>query len=63
MSKKKKACKQCKMFVEEDSCPMCHSESFSQTWQGRIYIADAARSEVAQKVGLKVKGEYAIKVK
>ena len=63
MAKKKKVCKQCKMFVEENSCPVCHMESFSPSWQGRIYVADAAHSEVAQKVGLKVKGEYAIKVK
>ncbi len=57
---KKKACRKCKIFVEGEECPICGTANFTNTWQGRLYIADAAKSEIAQKLGVKVKGEYAI---
>lgn len=60
---KKKACKRCKLFVEGDICPHCKSDSFTQTWQGRLYIIDVARSLIAQKLTVPVKGEYAIKIR
>ncbi len=60
---KKKACKRCKMFVEGETCPNCGSDSFTTSWQGRLYITDIANSVIAEKVGIKVKGEYAIKVR
>ncbi|OGY53386.1 MAG: DNA-directed RNA polymerase subunit E'' [Candidatus Buchananbacteria bacterium RIFCSPLOWO2_01_FULL_40_23b] len=60
---KKKVCKRCKLFVETESCPQCGISSFSNSWQGRILITDAENSMIAQKIGIKLKGEYAIKVK
>ena len=57
----KKACKKCKIFVKGNECPICKGTSFSNSWKGRIYIHDAEKSEIAQKVNIKVKGEYAIK--
>ncbi len=60
---KKKACKRCKLFVEEDTCPQCGTSSFTNSWQGRLYISDAEKSTIAQKVNIKLKGEYAIKVR
>ncbi len=60
---KKKVCKRCKLFVEENACPQCGISSFSNSWQGRILITDAENSMIAQKIGIKLKGEYAIKVK
>ncbi|HLC97347.1 MAG TPA: transcription elongation factor subunit Spt4 [Candidatus Nanoarchaeia archaeon] len=60
---KKKACKQCKIFVEGDACPLCKGNTFTTSWQGRLYIADPQNSLIAQKVGVTVKGEYAIKVR
>ncbi len=59
---KKKACKRCKMFIEGDTCPTCQSSIFTTSWQGRIYVSDV-NSDIAQKIGIKVKGEYAIKVR
>ncbi len=59
---KKKACKKCKIFVEGDECPICKGGQFILNWKGRILIADAERSDIAKKIGVKVKGEYAIKV-
>lgn len=60
---KKKACKKCRIFVEGNECPICHGNQFSTNWQGRINIIDVERSDIAKKIGLKVKGEYAVKVR
>ncbi len=60
---KKKACKKCKIFVEGNVCPICKSDHFSVSWQGRLHILDANKSFIAQKTSVTVKGEYAIKVR
>ena len=60
---KKKACKKCKLFVEGETCPQCKTSSFSNNWQGRLYITDAQRSMIADKIGIKMNGEYAIKIR
>ena len=60
---KKKVCKRCKMFVEGNECLVCKSNQFSTNWQGRLYIIDPVKSMVAQKIEIKTKGEYAIKVR
>jgi len=60
---KKKICKSCKLFVEGPECPVCKGTQFLANWKGRIAVLDAGKSEIAKKIGIKVKGEYAIKVK
>ena len=60
---KKKACKKCKLFVEEVSCPNCKSNQFSTNWQGRIIILNKDKSVIANNIGIKKEGEYAIKVR
>jgi len=59
----KKVCKKCRIFVEGQECPLCHNSNFTETWKGRITILDAEKSEIAKKVGIEAKGEYAIKVR
>ena len=59
---KKKACKKCKIFVEGNECSICKGNQFVQNWKGRIHITDASRSDIAKKIGVEQKGEYAIKV-
>lgn len=60
---KKKACKLCRMFVEEEECPTCRTSSFTNTWKGRLMILNPEKSVIAQKIGIKKKGEYAIKIR
>ena len=60
---KKKVCKKCKLFTANDTCPICKGNDFASSWKGRIIIEDPEKSEIAQKLGIKVKGEYAIKIK
>ncbi len=59
----KKVCRKCKIFVNGSECPLCKGTSFSENWKGRIAVLDSERSEIAKKIGIKSKGEYAIKVK
>jgi len=59
---KRKVCKKCKLFVEGNECPVCKSNQFTNAWKGRLAILDTERSYIAKKVGIKAKGEYAIKV-
>jgi DNA-directed RNA polymerase subunit E" len=59
----RKVCRSCKIFVEGSECPLCKGSNFSDNWKGRIVITDVNRSEIAKKMGITVKGEYAIKVR
>ena len=58
---KKKVCKGCKIFVDGNVCPIGKGNQFSVNWQGRLNILDANKSGIAEKMSIKVKGEYAIK--
>jgi len=59
----RKICIKCRMFVKGNECPNCHGNKFSESWQGRIFVLDANKSEIAKNMNIAVKGEYAIKVK
>ncbi len=59
----RKVCKKCKIFVEGSTCPICKGNQFTDAWKGRIFIIDAENSEVAKKMDIKQKGEYAIKIR
>lgn len=59
----KKVCKSCRLFVEGAECPICKGSQFTDSWKGRIYITDPENSQLAKKMGVKMKGEYAIKIR
>ena len=58
---KKKLCKKDKLFYTEEVCPRCHSSDLATSYQGKINIIDAPKSEIAKKAGFHENGEYAIK--
>ncbi|MBI4149535.1 DNA-directed RNA polymerase subunit E'' [Candidatus Woesearchaeota archaeon] len=60
---KKKACRECKLFVDGSHCPICNGTDFSTNWQGRVMILNQEKSLIAQKIGMKRGGEYAIKLR
>jgi DNA-directed RNA polymerase subunit E" len=60
---KKKACKNCKVFVKGSECPLCKSTDFTTSWKGRVIVTNVEKSDIAKKMGIKVKGEYAIKTR
>lgn len=60
---KKRASRESKLLVEGNEDPLTGSKDLSSNWQGRVFILDAEKSMIAEKMGFKVKGEYAIKVR
>ena len=58
----KKACKNCRLLVEGQNCPNCKGNQFSDRWKGKIAILDPINSEIAKKLDIPIKGEYAIKL-
>jgi DNA-directed RNA polymerase subunit E" len=61
MAKGKKVCKKCKVFVEDDKCPICQGTQFTTSWKGRVIVLKPEESEIAKKMGIKEKGTFAIK--
>ncbi|MFC1730497.1 transcription elongation factor subunit Spt4 [candidate division KSB1 bacterium] len=60
---KKKVCKKCKLFYDGSVCPACKDNQTATSWKGRIAVMDADKSAIAKKIGIDVKGEYAIKIR
>jgi DNA-directed RNA polymerase subunit E" len=59
-----KACRECHMVSNgEGPCPSCKSSDLSKDWLGYIVVMDAKRSAIAQKMGIKAPGRYALKVR
>ena len=60
---KPKACKICNRIFEGEKCPECDSREHTESFKGRIVILNPEKSEIAQKINLKKKGNFAIKTK
>lgn len=62
---KAKACKLCSTILEEggDKCPNCGSKELTENFKGRAVILDPEKSEIANKLNLKEKGNFAIKAR
>lgn len=57
-----KACKECNLVTELDTCPACGSPT-SKEWQGYIIIIDHTKSEIAKRMGINVNGKFALRVR
>lgn len=61
---KQKACKICKIIYETgDKCPKCGSKESTESFKGRMVVLDPEKSEIAKKLNLKDKGNFAIKTR
>jgi len=60
---KPKACKICNTIYEDDKCPKCESREFTDNFKGRIVVLNPEMSEIAPKLNLKSKGNFAIKTR
>lgn len=58
---KQRACKLCNNIHNEDKCPLCESKESTEAFKGRIEIIDPEKSEIAKKLNLSRKGNFAIK--
>lgn len=60
---KPKSCKVCKLIHEENACPKCGSKEATEGFKGKIVVLNPEKSELAQKLNIKDKGNYAIKTR
>lgn len=60
---KSKACKVCNTIHEGEKCPRCESRESTDSFKGRIIILNPEKSEIAQNLKLKHKGNLAIKTR
>ncbi|HLC78103.1 MAG TPA: transcription elongation factor subunit Spt4 [Candidatus Nanoarchaeia archaeon] len=59
-----KACKICNRVYETgDKCPDCGARESTDSFKGRIFLINSEKSDIAQKLKLKGKGNFAIKTK
>ncbi|GAJ12095.1 unnamed protein product [marine sediment metagenome] len=61
---KAKACKVCKKIYETgEKCPRCGAKEHTEGFKGRIYVFNPEKSEIAKKLNIKDKGNFAIKTR
>lgn len=60
---KERACKVCNTIFDGEKCPACDSKEFNENFKGRIIVLNPEKSEIAQKLNLKNKGNFAIKTR
>ncbi len=60
---KAKACKICNTIYEGTKCPKCESKESTENFKGRIVILNPEKSEIAKKLNIKQKGNFAIKTR
>jgi len=58
-----KACIKCRLIVSGDVCPTCHESELTKTFEGYILVVNPEGSQVAEAIGAKVPGRYALKIK
>ncbi len=63
MTEREKVCRNCRLFVKGDSCPLCNESNFSRSWKGMVIVNDPEGSGIAKNLGIKARGKYCIWVK
>jgi DNA-directed RNA polymerase subunit E" len=56
------ACRKCRAITTGKVCPICKSSDLTPDWSGILLIAHPETSQVAEVLGIKQKGKYALKV-
>jgi DNA-directed RNA polymerase subunit E" len=60
---KEKACRNCRMVVEEaNECPNCGGKTFTTFWRGYVVIVDPEKSEISKKMGISRQGKFALRL-
>jgi DNA-directed RNA polymerase subunit E" len=61
---KTKACKICNFLYEVgEKCPNCDAREYTESYKGRILVMDPEKSEIAKKLKISKKGNFAIKTR
>lgn len=58
-----KACRECKyIYTEGHQCPSCESTEHTDKYGGLIIVLDPVNSKLAERMGAKTPGSYAVRV-
>lgn len=61
---KQKACKICNAIYDSgEKCPKCGAKESTEGFKGRIMVMDPEKSDLAKKLKIKSKGNFAIKTR
>lgn len=60
---KQKACKICSAIYTGEKCPKCDSKEHTENFKGRVVVINPEKSEIANKINIKSKGNFAIKTR
>lgn len=60
---KSKACRICSRIFEGEKCPACDSKEVTESFKGRIVVLNPEKSEIANKLKIKGKGNFAVKTR
>ena len=58
-----RACRNCKLIIEENVCPICKGTDLSDDYSGLLIVIDHEGSQMAQKMEIKKEGRYALKIR
>ncbi|MCX9012713.1 MAG: DNA-directed RNA polymerase, subunit E'' [Candidatus Methanoperedens sp.] len=60
-------CKECHRLIEDKVkelvCRNCNSTALTSDWSGYVVIIDPQKSLIAKRLGVKMPGKYALKVR
>lgn len=56
-------CKECHRVVGGQVCDACNSTALTSDWSGYVVIIDPQKSLIAKRLGVKIPGKYALKVR
>lgn len=54
-------CRECGYMTSNKKCPNCGSDQFIDKYKGKAVIFDSSKSHVADVIGAKENGAYALK--
>ena len=58
-----RACRNSKIIIEENVCPICKGTDLSDDYSGLLIVVDPEGSQMAQKMDIKKEGRYALKIR
>ncbi len=56
-------CKECHRLISGQVCEACSSTALTPEWNGYVIIIDPLKSNIAKRLGVKLPGRYALKVR
>ena len=58
-----RACRTCKIIIDENVCPVCKGTDLSDDYSGLLIVIDPETSQLAKKIEIEKEGRYALKIR